>query len=44
MSVIKVTYKNKETEYDRGILVSEIAEKVKEDYKYDILASTAKHR
>lgn len=44
MSVIKVTYKNKETEYERGILVSEIAEKVKKDYKYDILASTVNNR
>lgn len=44
MSLIKVKYKNEEKEYEKGILISEIAEKYKDDYKHDILVATVDNR
>lgn len=44
MSLIKVKYKNEEKEYEKGILISEIAKEYKDDYKYDILVSMIDNR
>ena len=44
MSLIKVKYKNEEKEYEKGILISEIAEEYKDDYKHDILVATVDNR
>lgn len=44
MSLIKVKFKNEEKEYEKGILISEIAEKYKDDYKHDILVATVDNR
>lgn len=44
MSIIKVKYKDKEFEYEKGVLISEIASKAKDDYKYDILAASINNR
>ena len=44
MCLIKVKYKNEEKEYEKGILISEIAEKYKDDYKHDILVATVDNR
>lgn len=44
MAVIKVKYKDKEFEYEKGVLISEIASRVKEDYTYDILAASINNR
>ena len=44
MSLIKVKYKNEEKEYEKGILISEIADEYKDDYKHDILVATVDNR
>ncbi len=44
MSLIKVKFKNEEKEYEKGILISEIAEEYKDDYKHDILVATVDNR
>lgn len=44
MSLIKVKYKNEEKEYEKAILISEIAKEYKDDYKYDILVSMIDNR
>lgn len=44
MSVIKVNYKGKELEYEKGTKISEILDDFNNDYKYDIIAASINNR
>ena len=44
MSTVKITYKNKEYEFEKDIPMYEVAEKFKDDYKYKILAASIDKR
>lgn len=44
MSVIKVKYKDKVFEYEKGTLISEIAKEFKDDFNHDIIVSSVNNR
>ena len=44
MSTVKITYKNKEYEFEKDTPMYEVAEKFKDDYKYKILAASIDKR
>ena len=44
MTKIKITYKNKEYEYDRDISLLDISKDFKSDYKKDIIAASINNR
>jgi len=44
MSTVKITYKNKEYEFEKDTLMYEVAEKFKDDYKFNILAASIDKR
>lgn len=44
MSLIKVKYKDKEYEYEKGTIINNILDEFKKDYKYDILVATINNR
>lgn len=44
MSIIKIKYKDKEFEREKGTLIKDIANEVKEDYKHEIIVSSVNNR
>lgn len=44
MSVIKVKYKGKEFEYEKGTLISDVLNIAKQDYKHDILIASVNNK
>ena len=44
MATIKIKYKNKEFEREKGTLITDILDEVKQDYKYDILVASVNNK
>ncbi len=44
MSIIKINYKGKELQKEKGVLLSDIKNEVKDDYEYDVIAASVNNR